>query len=181
MKLKRFVCFLMVVLLIVVFAACAQDGATDEGADLADPDTDTTQDSEDSTEDNSEEAAPSDSGELGEYTVSILNHELTEDYKGNPAIRVYFDFTNNSEDTASFYVATSVTAFQNGIELDKGYSTNNGVEEDDNNLKEIKPGATLKCALIYILDDDSSPVEVEVTELISWDDTMLVKTFDIAE
>lgn len=178
MKLRRFVYFVMVVLLIMMFTACSQQEATDENADSTD--TDTSQNS-DATEDVSEETGPSDSGELGDYTVSILNHELTEDYEGNPAIRIYFDFTNNSEDTASFYISTAVKAFQNGIELEKGYSTVDDVEEDDNNLKDIKPGATLKCALVYILDDASSAVEVEVTELISWDDTMLVKTFDIAE
>lgn len=179
MKLRRFVYFVMVVLLITVFAACSEQGTTDEITDSENTSADTSQNS-DVTEDANKEAAPSDSGELGDYTVSILNHELTEDYEGNPAIRVYFDFTNNSEDTASFYIATSVKAFQNGIELETAVCIDD-VEADDNNLKDIKQGATLQCTRIFLLDDDSSPVEIEASELISWDDKMLVKTFDIAE
>ena len=126
------------------------------------------------------ETAPEDlsAGSLGDYNVSILRYDLIEDYEGSPAIRVYFEFTNNSSENASFLFAIDAVAFQNGIELETAIVTDR-VDEDDNNMKEIKPGTTITCTEIYVLDDQS-PVEVEVSELISFSDEMLTETFEIA-
>ena len=126
------------------------------------------------------EATSTDSDTLGDYTVSILSYELTEDYEGNPAIRVYFEFANNGDDAASFMFAISTEAFQNGIELETAIVMGDDVDEDDNALKDIKPGATITCTHIFVLSD-TSPVTVEASELISFSDDMLTKTFDIAE
>jgi len=121
-----------------------------------------------------------DSGELGDYTVSILSYDLTEDYEGNPAIRVYFEFTNNGDEAASFMFAVSTEAFQNGIELETAIVIGDDVDEDDNSLKDIKPGATITCTHIFVLSDTSAVI-VEASELISFSDDMLTKTFDISE
>ncbi len=126
------------------------------------------------------EVTSSDAGTLGDYTVSILDYELTEDYEGNPAMRVYFEFTNNGTDTVSFMFAVGATAFQNGIELGTAIVIGDDVDEDSNTLKEIKPGATITCTKIFVLSD-TSPVTVEASELLSFSDDMLTKTFDIAE
>ena len=119
----------------------------------------------------------SDSGQLGDYVVSIKNCEVIKDYEGKPALRVYFDFTNNSDEAANFMFTMITKAFQNGVELETAMVMDT-VDEDDNSMKDIKPGVTLTCTSCYALSDSSS-VEIEVSEIFSFDDSCLSKTFNI--
>lgn len=172
MKIKKMLLLLIAVFLMAALGACARADTAGESAD-----TSTTVSTEQT--DAAADEQPSDSGTLGDYTVSILDYDLIKDYKGNDAIRVYFEFTNNGEDAASFMFAIHTQAFQNGVELETGIVTDD-VDEDDNSLKDIKTGATITCTDIFVLSDNS-PVEVEASELISFSDDVLTKTFDIAE
>ena len=116
-------------------------------------------------------------GELGDYTVSILNHDILEDYEGNRAIRVYFEFTNNSSDATSFMFAIHTIAFQDGVELELAIVLDR-VTDDDNALKKIKPGTTLTCTSIYVLDSESQ-VQIEASEYFSLDGAVLTSTFNV--
>lgn len=40
-------------------------------------------------------------------------------------------------------------------------------------MTEIKPGVSLEVAEVFSLRDTSTPVEIEISELISFDDTVL--------
>ena len=51
----------------------------------------------------------------------------------------------------------------------------------DNETKEIKKGATLDVEVAYVLNDTTTDLEVEVKELISFNDSVVKKTFSIAE
>lgn len=120
-------------------------------------------------------------GDLGDYTFSINNYVLAEDYEGNPAIIVDFDFTNNGKDATSFMVAGLAKAFQDGIELENAIIMNADVYNADNYMKEIKTGATLNVQQAWTLTSTESPVEVELEEFVSFSDDKLAKTFEIAE
>lgn len=129
------------------------------------------QPAEEQAEQPAEEQAPS------KYAVTIDGSTVTTDYEGKPAIIVDYTFTNNSDDATSFAVACSQKAFQNGVQL-----ANAVVMDDLGNgyLAEIKPGATTSARMAYSLTDESD-VTVEVTELISFDDTILAEaTFPVA-
>lgn len=104
-----------------------------------------------------------------DFYMSIDSMELTEDYDGNRMIRVYFTFTNNSDEATSMWWASDITLFQDGVELDSGYSSD-GVETDDNYTMNVEPGQTVTCSECWILTSDS-PVEVEIAD--DWSESYL--------
>lgn len=120
---------------------------------------------------------PAEAQASSKYAVTIDGSTVTTDYEGKPAIIVDYTFTNNSDDATSFAVACSQKAFQNGVQLETAV-----VLDDLGNgyFAEIKPGATTSARKAYSLADESD-VTVEVTELISFDDTILAEaTFPVA-
>lgn len=161
--------------LVVTFALVAATSpvalAGCNGSDAGDDAPAAEQPAEEQTEEPAEEQASS------KYAVTIDGSTVTTDYEGKPAIIVDYTFTNNSDDATSFAVACSQKAFQNGVQLETAV-----VLDDLGNgyLAEIKPGATTSARRAYSLADESD-VTVEVTELISFDDTILAEaTFPVA-
>lgn len=125
-----------------------------------------------------EDAAPASEGDLGDYHVKILDAETgLKDYDGNPVIGVKYEYTNNGEENMMFDVAVNAQAFQDGVQLELAFMDEFS-DEYENSSKEIKTGTTLTCEMYYALISDSE-VEVEVTELISLNDSKLVKTFTL--
>lgn len=115
----------------------------------------------------------------GDYAVTIDKAKQAKDYDGKPALVVNFTFTNNSDDTANFMFAVHAKAFQDGIELESAIISDNKVYDGADSMKDIKPGKSIKVQNAYLLDGKAD-VTVEVTELISFDDTLLAeKTFKI--
>lgn len=74
--------------------------------------------------------------------------------------------------------STNVKAFQDGVELDIAMMMDDSVYDAGLGQKDIKPGTTLGVQSAFVLTS-KSPVEVEVSELISFDDFYLAKTFEI--
>ena len=65
------------------------------------------------------------------------------------------------------------------MELETAFVMDDTVYDAGIGQKEIKPGVTLEdCQDAYILESES-PVEFEVSELISFSDEKLEKTFDV--
>ena len=106
----------------------------------------------------------------------VTGFDLVEDYEGNPALIVFFIWTNNGEETAMFDVEYMVKAFQDGISLNHAtLSWEHEYEEVNSNLMtEIRPGATIEVAHVFSLRSDSTVVEIEVDEWISFDDKPLM-------
>ncbi len=113
-----------------------------------------------------------------DYVVTIDSATQTTDYEGKPALVVNYTFTNNSEKDASFLVATSAKAFQDGVELDLAIVSDGSVDSGST-MNDVKPGATTTAQLAYSLTS-TSEVTVEVSELFSFDDTLLAtKSFTV--
>ena len=126
------------------------------------------------------ENAATDEGDLGDYHVKILDAETgLKDYDGNPVIGVKYEYTNNGEENMMFDVAVNAQAFQDGVQLELAFMDEFS-DEYENSSKEVKPGTTLTCEMYYALTSDSE-VEVEVSELISFGDAKLTKTFSVAQ
>lgn len=121
-----------------------------------------------------------DKGTLGDYEIEILSAKVTKDWEGKDAVIVEYKFTNNSDEAQSFMVAISDKVFQDGIELESAVVTDKDYNVD-NQVKEIKPGKSLNVQAAFLLNDTTTPIEVEVSELISFSDKKVVKTFDIAQ
>jgi len=117
-------------------------------------------------------AAPAASGDaliedtLVDYHVSVVGAECLKDDDGDDAMRIYMDFTNNSEETTSPYMALTVVAEQDGTELDDTYiwSEENFVPESDYYYTDIQPGITVRFAAEFKLIDPNAPVKLTVLD-----------------
>ena len=119
-------------------------------------------------------------GDLGDYSVSILDYRLAKDYEGKPVIIVKYSFTNNGDESESFLLAFDESAFQGGIGLNTCYFVEDSANYSaDNQTKEIKPGASIDVEVAYVLNDSNTDVEIEVKELLSFSDKIIRKTFVI--
>lgn len=120
------------------------------------------------------------SSALGKYEVLIDSCRLAEDYDGKPVIIVKFKFTNNDDDPKSFMWAFNYKAYQNGIGLNDCYFLADSANySSENKSKEIKKGASIFVESAYTLNDTSSDVEIEVSELISYNKKVIKKIFSI--
>ncbi|MBO5105570.1 MAG: DUF5067 domain-containing protein [Clostridia bacterium] len=119
-------------------------------------------------------------GDLGEYNVNIKSCRLAKDYEGKDIVIVNYGFTNNSDNSASFTFAISDKVFQNGVGLNKCYTAADSAKySSDNQSKDIKKGATIDVEVAYNLNDSTTPIEVECSELISFSDEKVTKNFNI--
>ena len=117
---------------------------------------------------------------LGGYSVVIESCRLAKDYEGAPIVIVKYKFTNNSEDPACFSWTFSDNVYQDGVGLNECYFAHDSANySSDNQTKEIKKGASISVEVAYKLNDSTTDIEVEVSELISFDDSKVTKTFSI--
>lgn len=129
-----------------------------------------------SSQSSSSAQAASTSSTASEYEVTIDDATTTTDYSGNPALLVTYTWTNNSSDATSFAVALHAQCFQDGVECPLAVVSG----ADTNSMTQLKPGASTTVQQAYQISG-TSDATVEVTKLISFDDTILAeKTFSIA-
>lgn len=121
------------------------------------------------------------SGALGDYHVSINDFEIVEDYNGDAAILIRYTFTNNSEEKANGLTALASYAYQNGVQLETAMIFDSKVHDSSNNMKDIKPGASIDLESAYLLTSETAPVEFEMVAAFSLDDDRIGKTFSLAE
>lgn len=103
--------------------------------------------------------------------VKFVEAKIEDDYSGEECLVLYFDYTNNSDENESFLYSFTVRAFQNGVELDNSYFHVN--DETKNKEREIQPGTSVRVATNFAIGEDRSPVDVEVTPWISFNDEVL--------
>ncbi len=110
--------------------------------------------------------------EYGDCTVKYLRHEIIENDMGETVLVVYYDFTNNGDDSRCFdYLATG-KAFQNGVELESSFWHAN--EESKNSGKEIQKGTNLTVADSYVLGESRDNVTIEFRPFNVWSDKLLM-------
>lgn len=116
-------------------------------------------------------------GYVGEDAYVVIDTaEVVEGWDdGEEVIRVYFEFTNESDEAASMWWTTYYRAFQDGIELEEDWADQD-TAEDENMSLEIEPGETIYCSTCWELRSDS-PVEVEVYD--PWSEEYIGCVFEI--
>ncbi len=119
---------------------------------------------------------------LGSYNVEINSCRLAKDYEGKDVVIVKYIFTNNSDNPQSFSFSIEDNVFQNGIGLNESlFVSDNAGYSSDNQMKEIKKGSSLEVEVAYELNDTTTDIDVEVSELISFSDDIVTKSFSIAQ
>lgn len=101
-------------------------------------------------------------------TLAYKSHELTQDYEGNNALRVYFTYTNKSEDTKNAMFAFHVQIFQNSVECETAIADyQNPVESDNNTLKDVMKDGTLDVSYVYKVQDTTSPIMIKAKDIVN--------------
>ena len=119
-------------------------------------------------------------GDLGDYSVSVLDFRLAKDFEGKPVIIVKYNFKNNGDESKSFFIAFDESAYQEGVGLNTCYFVDESANYSaDNQTKEIKPGADIDVEVAYVLNDSNTDVDIEVKELFGFSDKIVKKTFVI--
>ena len=118
---------------------------------------------------------------LGDYNIVIKSCRLATDYDDKPVIIIAYDFTNNGERAESFDFTIDAKAYQNGIGLTRAYILDESANYDsDDQERDIQKGVTLTVEVAYVLNDTTTPVDVEVMEYMSFSSKKLVKTFELS-
>lgn len=105
--------------------------------------------------------------ELGDYTLLYKSACIMEDFEGVDALVMTLDFTNNSEESASYVWSVSETAIQNEESLDLATIYTNPETYDEvisNQFVDVAPGETLEVQTAFRLLDTTNPVEVTFEE-----------------
>ena len=121
-----------------------------------------------------EEPKKSEEKQPEKYEVTIGTLTQIADYNGDPAAKITFSFTNNSDETAAFMSSVRVEAYQDGQQLENAVSSDVNWEST---MTKIKTGTSLDVEQAYKLII-SSDVEVEVYPLFG-KDKLAAQTFSL--
>ena len=171
---KTLLLFALVLIVALVIAGCATT-ATDNGAGNTDDSSGAGTESQASATDT---AAKDGEGKIGDAYVKIVSAAKSKDYNGKAAVVVTYEYTNQGDDAKAFIFAVGSKVFQGGVECPLGIMIDG--YDSQNSTTEIKKDAVLTVTLGYLLQDDSSPVDVELTKFITLDKKPIVsKTFNL--
>ena len=112
--------------------------------------------------------------------MEIKGASLTKDYEGKSAIVITYAWTNNSDDTTSAMVSIGNKAFQDGVQLESAVIVGDDSYNAEASMKDVRPGTTIDVQCAYVLTSETSTVEFELTEWISFSDDMVSMNFDPA-
>lgn len=124
-----------------------------------------------------------DNESIGDYTVVIDSCRLAKDYDKKSVVIVKYIFTNVAdEEPTAFFTAFDDAVYQDGVGLNNAYIlADNAKYSADNQTKEIKKGASIEVEVAYELNDTKTDIEVEVSELFSFNDKKITRTFSIGK
>lgn len=109
-------------------------------------------------------SAQKNDGKLGDYVCTLKSATKCKNWEGKDAIRIVYNFTNNSQNPSSFDVALEDKVFQDGIALESTFQSS----DDEIFDVQIKPGVTKEVEKVYLLRNGTSDLEIEVNELLSF-------------
>lgn len=100
------------------------------------------------------------SGEVGngDFYISVVGAEEFTDTEGDPAIRIYYEYTNNFDFPETAYNTIDWEAVQDGESLEFAYSWDD-VEVYNNDLLSVRPGLTVQCCVQFKYDPNGGTVD----------------------
>ena len=111
-----------------------------------------------------------------EYDVAYIGSEIMADSEGRATLVVEYVYTNKDTGDNSFSWSVYDSCYQDGVELDTtDIYLEDGSSLRDNHYEEIPQGESLTVFETYLLNDLTTPVEIQFTDLF---DTSVV-TFDV--
>ena len=116
-------------------------------------------------------------GKIGNYACTVKSATVCKNWEGKDSVKITYEFTNNAKEAESFDFALSDELYQNGVGLESSFIS---ADDDDWGLDvKIKPGTTKDVSKVYVLRDTNTPIDVEISEFISFSDDKLTYTVDL--
>ena len=78
-------------------------------------------------------------------------------------------------------VSVGTKAFQDGVQLESAMIVGDDSYDSGTSMKDVRPGTTIDVQCAYVLTSETSTVEFEMTEWISFSDDMVTMNFDPAD
>ncbi len=159
---KKIVVALLVLLIMVLMCGCGDSGSADLDETENAAETNAVEEEEEPAAETKVEQINLDNAE---GSLVYARHELAQDYNGTDAVRIYFIYTNKSDETKTAQSTFYPQAFQNGVECE--FTTGDFMEENEaesNLSKELMKDASLEVAFMYTLQDTANPVILKVND-----------------
>lgn len=115
-------------------------------------------------------------GSWEDCEITIVGAEAFVDDDGKDAIRIFYDFANNSNETEAANGVADFTVTQDGYEAEYAYAEwGEETEEDDNDSLSIRPGTCIRCADGFFMKADGGPVVVTMYNFWDEDENITVE------
>lgn len=122
------------------------------------------------------------SGSLKGADVKIASAQRgPADFEGHNTIIVTYEYTNTDKENHSFMNGLRDKVFQKGTSLKTAYFIDDvqGYNEDSQDT-ELQPNGSLTVTIAYELNDETSPVDVEISSNIDYfSKAKITQTFDL--
>ncbi len=160
---KSTLAILMALLMVLSLAACGEEKPADNNA-------------ADTSKTDKVEGFKETKIELDACTINVLGVEQITDYDEKPAIRVWFDVTNTSEETCYTNYNYEFTATQDGYELTET-SANYEIEVEaaSTGSLEIRPGVTIRTCEEYNFKEDGGAITIGFNNYYSEEEPKTIK------
>ena len=162
---KKLLMMIIAMLAMISIWGCSDSDAPDSGGKAEETDAEDDKEEDTTGEEGAEEDASANT-RVEQINLEVyVRHEITKDYNEADAVRIYFTYTNRSDETKTAQLTFYPQVFQNGIECD--FTSGDFMEpnEAESNLsKELMKDSSLEVAFIYTLQDVSNPVILKVND-----------------
>lgn len=106
------------------------------------------------------------SKELTDAKIEIVGAQYVINHDGNEAMRLYYDFTNKSEDVASARGSVRFEVTQGGVKMSESFIVDSKSEyfadEDERDDTRIYPGVTIRFSKVYAFNPIGGDILVKV-------------------
>ncbi len=116
------------------------------------------------------------------FYIEVKSARLEKTVEGVGAVIVKFAITNIGDTARSLNYDSDLTVYQNGISLEDAWSSDlpaGDPYEDGCDWNDVRPGATYEFEMAYILRDNTSDVEVEISKGYGNDEVYVFGSFSL--
>lgn len=172
-KKKTTLIVIAVIVAVIIIGAIIGGGSDDDSS--ADNSSTTSISAVDSGD--KEDETTANEGKIGNFVCTVKSAKLCKNWEGKDAVKITYEFTNNDDDAQSFDIALVDDVYQDGVGLETSFLSD---DDDDFGIDvKIKKGTTKEVSKVYLLRDKKTPLEIEISELISFSDDKLTYTVEL--
>ncbi|MDR1805776.1 MAG: DUF5067 domain-containing protein [Clostridium sp.] len=118
-------------------------------------------------------------GSLGALTVEIKSHKLVKDENGKDAIVITYEIENGGSAVMNFLTFLSDSAYQGDKKLSDAVLKDVEGFNGSSISEDLEPNAKREVTRAFVLSDTTTPVKAIVKELVTTDDRVITRTFEI--